>query len=111
MIEEIIRNYLLSVLDVPVYIDVPAEPPVSYVAIERTGGGMDEHIRRADVVISSYGASRYGAAVLHEQVLAAMPNIATGAVISACDINSEYDNTDLETKRYRYEAYYNIIYY
>lgn len=111
MIEQIIRDYLLAVLDVPVYIVVPADPPASYVEIERTGGGVDEHIRNAQVVIASYGASMLEAATLHERVLMVLPDIATGERVSACNINSEYNATDTQTKRYRYEAYINIVYY
>lgn len=111
MIEEILRNYLLSVLSVPVYIDVPADPPESYVEIERTGGGVEEHIRHAQIVVASYGASKLEAATLHEQVLRVLPDVATGEKVSACTINSEYNATDTQTKRYRYEAYINIVYY
>lgn len=111
MIEAIIRNYLLPLLAVPVYVDVPAEPPASYVSIERTGGGETEHIREATIALQSYGASKSAAASLHEIVMAKMKNLITLDRISACDLNAEYDYTDLATKRYRYQAVYNIVYY
>lgn len=111
MIEKIIRDYLLSVLTVPVYTDVPANPPESYCVIERTGGGNREHIRDAQIVVDSYGSTRWNAASLHEEVLKKLPDIATGDVVSSCEVNSEYDNTDTETKRYRYGAYFNVVYY
>lgn len=111
MIEAIIRNYLLPILSVPVYIDVQANPPVSYVVIERTGGGETEHIREATIALQSYGASKSAAAMLHETVMAAMKNLIILDQISACDLNAEYDFTDTETKRYRYQAVYNIVYY
>ena len=111
MIEAIIRNYLIGQLDVPVYIDVPAEPPGSYVVIQRTGGGKVEHIRNARFAIQSYGDSRLEAATLHERVLDVLPDIADGELVSACDVVSEYDFTDTTTKKYRYQAYFEIIYY
>ena len=111
MIEEIIRNYLLQNMSVPVYADVPADPPDKYVVIERTGGGEEEHIRSARVAVQSYGATRYEAATVHEEVLRKLPNIATGDVVSECALNSEYDFTDTTTKRYRYQAYFELIYY
>ena len=112
MIEKIIRDYLITKLaQVPVYVDVPAEPPAAYVVIERTGGGEEEHIRNAMVAIQSYGASRYNAASLHETVLAAMRELNTLNSISMCELNSEYDYTDTTTRRYRYQAVFNIIYY
>lgn len=111
MIETIIRNYLITELTVPVYVDVPAEPPETYVVIERTGGGMEEHIRNAMIAIQSYGASRYTAAELHERVIAVMQDLITLDEVSSCDLNSEYDFTDTTTKRYRYQAVFNIVYY
>ena len=111
MIEKIIRDYLLTVLDVPVYVDVPADPPETYVIIQRTGGSETEHIRSAVVAIQSYGPRKTAAAELHEQVLELLPDIADGVKVSACDVNAEYDFTDTTTKRYRYQAVFDIIYY
>ena len=111
MIESIVRNYLLSHLSQPVYIDVPPEPKPPYIVLERTAGGEREHIRNATIAIQSYGKRKYEAASLHESVLTEMKNLITLDVISACELNSEYDYTDTETKVYRYQAVYNIIYY
>ena len=111
MIEEIVRNYLLTVLSVPVYIDVPSEPPDSYISIERTSGGENEHIRTATIAIQSYGATKLGAATTHENVLTKMKGLITLDAVSSCKINSEYDFTDMDTKQYRYQAVYNIVYY
>lgn len=111
MIEARIRNYLMAALTEPVYIDVPAEPPSSYVTVERTGGGEEEHIRSAMVALQSYGSSKLEAATLHENVMAAMKQFNERDDISACDLNSEYDYTDTTTHRYRYQAVFDIIYY
>ena len=111
MIEEIIRDYLLSVLDVPVYVDVPADPGDSYVVIERTGGSESEHIRSATVAVQSYGPRKLAAAELHERIFSTLPAIATGVRVSACDLNAEYDYTDTQTKRYRYQAVFDLVYY
>ena len=111
MIEETVRNHLLTRMSVPVYIDVPAEPPESYVSIERTGGSESEHIRYATIAIQSYGGRRLAAAELHESVMSAMKDLITLNSVSACNINSEYDFTDTTTKKYRYQALYNIVYY
>ena len=111
MIEAIIRDYLLSVLSVPVYIDVPVNPPAKRVVIERTGGGKDNQVRSAMVAVQSYGATKAEAAGIHEDVLAKLPEIATGNIVSACDVNAEYDYTDTTTKQYRYQAVFDITYY
>lgn len=111
MIEEIIRNYLLDNVSVPVYIDVPAAPGDSYVKIERTGGGEEEHIRRATVAVQSYGASMLAAATLHESLLDILPDIVERDDVSACDLNAEYNFTDTTTKQYRYQSVWDIVYY
>lgn len=111
MIEAIIRDYLLELLDVPVYIDVPADPPENYVVIERTGGSETEHIRSATIAVQSYGPRKTAAAELHEQVMSLLPDIADGVRVSACDLNAEYDYTDTQTKRYRYQAVFDLVYY
>ena len=111
MIEEIIRDYLLNVLDVPVYADVPADPENSCVVIERTGGSEAEHIRSATIAVQSYGPRKTAAAELHEQVLSLLPDIATGIKVSSCVLNAEYDYTDTQTKRYRYQAVFDLVYY
>lgn len=111
MIEATIRDYLTPLVNVPVYIDVPAEPPASYVSIERTGGGETEHIRNAMIAIQCYGETRAKAAALHEDVLVSMKALNTLVGVSKCGLNAEYDFTDTSTKRYRYQSVYNIIYY
>ena len=111
MIEKTIRDFLLTVLTVPVYTDIPAEPPASFVLIERTGGGETEHIRSAMVAIQSYAASRLAAGELHESVLSLMKRLIELDSISACDLNAEYDYTDTTTKQFRYQAVCDIIYY
>lgn len=102
---------MTAITGIPVYVDVPSEPPESYIVIERTGGGEEEHIRSAMIAIQSYGMSRLQAATLHENVLSAMHGLITLDNVSACNVNSEYDFTDTETKRYRYQAVFDVIYY
>ena len=111
MIEATVRDYLTPLVNVPVYIDVPAEPPDKYVTIERTGGGETEHIRSANIAIQCYGATRAQAAALHEDVLLSMKALNTLVGISKCGLDAEYDFTDTSTKRYRYQSVYDIIYY
>ena len=111
MIEETIRNYLIPLLDVPVYVDAPNDPPESYVTLERTGGGETEHIRSAMIAIQCYGPTQATAARLHEDVMVSMKALSELIGISACGLNAEYNYTDTSTKRYRYQSVYDIIYY
>lgn len=111
IIEATVRNYLMGILTEPVYIETPANPPASYVAIDRTGGSESETLRSARILLDSYGSSRLEAAKLHEKVLAAMAQISSLDCIGGYDLNEEQYNPDLETDRPRYQLYCDIIYY
>ena len=112
MIEEIIRRYLTPLLDpVPVYIEKPAAPGRKYVVIERTGGGMENHIRTAMIAVQSYGGTMEEAAILHEAVLEHMQGMIGLDEIGGISLNSEYNFTDTETKAYRYQAVFDLTYY
>ncbi len=111
MIETVLITYLGAALSVPVFMEVPADPPASFVVLEKTGGGMENHIQAATVAIQSYGPSLYAAAVLNEEVKGAMLYGATPNGISGVRLNSDYNFTDPTTKRYRYQAVYDITYY
>lgn len=111
MIEKTILDHLKTELNVPVYVDVPANPPTQRVVIEKTGGGIDSYVRHSVVTIQSYAASRYEAAVLNEAVVAAMYNAVMLADVSAVELNSDYDYTNTATKEYRYQAVFEIVHY
>lgn len=111
MIEVIIKNYLDTLLNVPVYAQRPAEVPTKYVTIERTGGGMTNHIRSAMVAVQSYAPTMFEAAELHEEVIGLMLEITSLDDIGGIKLNSEYSFTDEETKQPRYQAVFDIVYY
>lgn len=111
MIEAVIREYLEQALDVPVYLQVPSNPAAKYVSIERTGGGDSNFINSATFAIQSWADSLYEAANLNEQVKELMNNAVTLPMISASDLNSDYNYTDTTTKKYRYQAVYDLTHY
>jgi len=111
MIEKIILDHLTgaglaAVMEVP---EGGLTPPCC--VIERTGGGIENQIRRATVAIQSYGASLYDAAALNEQVIAAMERLPELPQIGACDLNSDYNYTDTTKREYRYQAVFDVVYY
>lgn len=111
MIEETLRGYLKDRLDVPVYMEIPEDMPETFVVLEKVGGGMENHIYSAAFAIQSYGMSLYAAAVLNEEVKGAMLYGGTPAEITGIRLNSDYNYTDTSTKRYRYQAVYDIKHY
>lgn len=111
MIEKIILDYLVGA-GVTAYMEIPEGGGVMpYVVIEKTGGSIDQHIRRATIAIQSYGASLYQAANLNTQIIALMEDIILLPEISACELNSDYNFTDTTKKEYRYQAVYDLVYF
>ena len=111
MIEKILLRYLSDALYVPAYMEEPEKPPKRYLVLEKTGGGMDNHIYSATFIIQSYGASLLEAAELNEQVKVAMLYGDAPNAICRVELNSDYNFTDPETKRYRYQAVFDIKHY
>lgn len=112
MIEQIILEYLKEKLDMDdVYTETPQEPPSVFVRIEKTGGNRNAYLKRATVAIQSYGSSLYEAALLNESVIEATLNIDELDSISRCELNSDYNFTDTQQKKYRYQAVFNLTYY
>lgn len=112
MIEKTVLDYLLASGKVPVMMEIPeggAQPP--FIIIEKTGGGETDHIKRATLAIQSYGTSLFTAARLNESMKKAMERITELPEICACRLNSDYNFTDPTTKRYRYQAVFDITYY
>ena len=110
MIEKIVLDYLKQSISA-VYMEVPREPPTTFVIIERTGGTETNRIRSATLAIQSYAGTLYEAASLNETVKALMDGITALPSVSSCDLNADYNYTDTASKRYRYQAVYNVVYF
>lgn len=112
MIEEVIINYLTDKLGFPVYMEVPEKvKTVPFVIVEKTGSSMENHIKRATIVIQSYGATLYKAAQTNETVKNTMLDIVSLDEISKCSLNGDYNYTDTANKRYRYQAVFDLVHY
>lgn len=109
MIEKTVLDYLNNQLStIPAYMEKPEKIPVSYVIIQKTGGGMENQIWHGTFAIQSIAASLYEASALNDAVIAAMLNITETEDISACTLNSNYNYTDTRTKEYRYQAVFDL---
>lgn len=111
MIEKIVYDYLTGCLDVPVYLEEPKDKPESYVMIEKTGSNRENHINQSTLALQSYATSLYLAAKLNEKVKECMDEIVMLGDISQSNLNGDYNYTDSTTKRYRYQAVYNLVHY
>lgn len=111
MIEKIVLDYLKSKLSVNCYMEKPENPPVSYVLIEKTSGSEENMIKSATLAIQSYAGTLANAAFLNEEVKSALQDIADLESVSKSKLNSDYNFTDTTTKKYRYQAVYDFVYF
>lgn len=111
MIELIVFEYLKNHLSTPVYTEHQENEPDRFVIIDKTGGDKKNHIKSATIVLQSYAESKYEASLLNEKVKTVVESINELSEVSGVHLNSDYDYTDIQTKRYRYQAVYDINYY
>lgn len=110
MIEKLVRDFLLAG-GLPAAMEMPESYAPPLVVVEKVGSSPGDRIRRATLAIQSYGATLYDAAALNEAVCARMELIAAEPKICRVVLNSDYNYTDTETKRYRYQAVFDITHY
>ena len=111
MIEITVLNYLSSVLDVPVVMEIPDKPDDRFVLLKKADGSESDHLSFAMFTVQSYGPSMVEAALLNQTVKAAMKRIIELDEISGCHLNSDYNFTDTASKRYRYQAVFEIYHF
>ena len=110
MIEKVVLDFLSENLRVPVTMEKPEIELDEYVLIEKTGSSESDFVKSATIAIQSYSTTLYKAAVLNEEVKGAMYNLLSVPMISKAKLNTDYNFTDTTTKRYRYQAIYDITY-
>lgn len=110
MIELIIKNHLEKTLKVPVYLEKEENMPDSYVIFEKTSGGRKNQINSASFAFQSYGKSMHEAAKLNEELKEAVFKIQWSEEVGGVRLNSDYNFTDTTSKKYRYQAVFDITY-
>lgn len=111
MIETIVIGYLDGMVEaIPAYAERPKEPPAEYLLIEKTGGTESNCIARATVAIQAYADTLFRAAEICSMVENAMKDIVELDEVSRCKLNTSYNYTDTESKKYRYQAVFDITF-
>lgn len=111
MIEEIVKEFLDKTLDVKCFFEHPDNAPKKYILIERISGNKRNHLKSAVFAFQSYATSLYEAAQLNENLKTQLEKIIGHSRISSIKLNSDYNFTDTQTKKYRYQAVFDIYYY
>lgn len=112
-IETTTIGYLSQVMDVPVYGEVPPDPPEAFVLVEKTGGARANYIWSATLAVQSWHRGSLNSALeLSGQVTQAMFDMVGDlSSIGGVRLNSEYNWTDPESKYYRYQAVFDVTHY
>ena len=110
MIEQQILDYLTDHLSVPICMEVPSPLPETFVLLEKTGSSRADWISSATLALQSWAMTLLDAAKLNEQVKAAMDRMPDTEDVGRAELNTDYVYTDTATKRYRYQAVYDITY-
>lgn len=111
MIEITLLNHLQGILSVPVRMEIPKTQPQSFVVLEKTGSGKRNRLCSATFAVQSYAPSMFEAATLNEAVKAAMESAITLDEVTSVALNSDYNYTDTASKKYRYQAVFDIYHY
>lgn len=111
LIEQRVQQHLQKTLGLPVLFERLAVLPETFVLAERLGGGGSTGLCTARLALQSYAVSLLAAARLNERVKTALAGFAECGDICRCELQTDYNFTDPETKRYRYQAVYEITYY
>lgn len=113
IIEECIRDYLSEKLSNPVFMEIPKKDiPDKFYLIEKTGGSISNHIKNSTLTIQSYAPSLYEASTLNEMLKYCMEYHAIElSEIVSINLDGDYNFTDSTTKRYRYQAVFDIVHY
>lgn len=111
MIETTVLDYLRDRLGVPVTMEVPEGAYGTFVVLEKTGSSRQNYIRRATLAVQSYAPTLLLAAQLDDRVIEAMLALPKLDRVAACRLERNYNFTDTETKKYRYQAVFAVTYY
>lgn len=111
--EEFFIEYLSTELETPVISvsgSVPHPMPDEFVTVEMTGMSRVNYIETVLLTIECWSTSRARASALNERVYGAMRRASEQVEVSACSLETIYNDTDMETHRPRYHSRYSVVY-
>ncbi|EHL13129.1 hypothetical protein [Peptoanaerobacter stomatis] len=110
MIELTIYNYLKDKMSVPVFMEHQKNEPEKFVIFEKTSSSKKNHTYSVTIAFQSYAKSMYEAAKLNDELKKTVENMIELDDIAFVKLNSDYNFTDTTTKKYRYQAIFDIKY-
>lgn len=113
MIEAKLIAFLNANLNPPIKASMikPEQPvPSAFVVCEKTGDRETNKVRTATFAVQSYGPTLLDAATLSENVYEILDGFISEPNVFRCKRTADYNFTDTDTKEYRYQSVYEIIY-
>lgn len=112
MIEVYLYEYLTKNLSVPAYLQIPEDQAQKYVVIDKIGGSeIQRTLQESRFAFQSYADSMYESAELNEELKACVKSMLKDNKIAGIDLVSDYNWTDVSTRKYRYQAVFDIYHY
>lgn len=111
MIEVEIRKFLKQNMNCPAVLEQSSNMPKKFISIQKTGSSKHNQIYSSTFAFQSYGESMYEASSLNETLKEVVEKLVELDVVSDVRLNSDYNFTDTDTKRYRYQAVFDIYHY
>lgn len=111
MIETLVYEFLKKNLSVDIFTDHQKQMPQRYVIFEKTGSSKRNFLLSSSIAFQSYAESKFEAAKLNEEVKEVVESLIKLDEVSKVKLNSDYDFTDTQTKKYRYQALFDINHY
>lgn len=111
MIEKTVLDFLAERLPVPVWMEIPPNPPERFVLLEKTGGRVEEGLGHATMAVQSYGKALWDVLQLNKAVKDAMEQLDAMDSICRVELNNDYHFSDPVMKRQRYQSVFDILYY
>jgi len=112
-IEQLIMRHLEGKTVYPAFLEEPAKPqrPPRYYIVARVGVSPENHIHRGRIAVQSYAPSLVEAMALNRAAYDAMQSLPELSAVVSAGLVSDYNFTDEETGRYRWQAVYAVNYY
>ena len=111
MIELVIKHYLDGHLDAPSFFEHQNGFKGKYVLVEKLSGGKKNMLNSSVFAFQSYADSLFESVQLNEQVKEVVEAMVEVPEITGIQLNSDYNFTDTQTKKYRYQAVFDINHY
>lgn len=111
MIEITVLDYLSERITAPVHMEVPEDPPDRFVVLKKADSSREDFLYRSMFLIRSYGPTLLEAALLSAEVVRAMQRLPENPEVSGCYLTGDYNFTDTASKRYRYQAVFDVYHF